>query len=66
MSENYGEIIKTYGKENIIEKIETVGKSGLAQYLPHCAVIKNARETTKTCTVFEASSKIRNNPFLKD
>ena len=63
---NYDEIIKTYKKENIIEKIETVGKPGLAHYLPHRAVIRNESETTKTRIVFDASSKIGNNPSLND
>ena len=35
-------------------------------YLPHHAVIKNERDTTKTRIVFDASSKIGNNPSLND
>ena len=66
MLANYDEIIKTCEKENIIEKIETVGKFGLVHYLPHHAVIKNERDTTKTRIVFDASSKIRNNPSLSN
>ena len=61
---NYDEIIKTYEKENI-EKIETVGKPGLMHYLPHHAVIKNERDTTKTRIVFD-TSKVGNNPSLND
>ena len=63
---NYDEIFKTYKKENIIEKIETVGKPGLVHYLPHHTVIKNERDTTRTLIVFDASSKIANNPSLND
>ena len=63
---NYDEVIKTYEKENIIEKIETVGKPDLVNFLPHYAVIKNERDTTKTGIVFDASSKIGNNPSLND
>ena len=62
---NYDEIIKTYEKENI-EKIETVGKPGSVHYLPHHVVIKNERDRTKTCIVFDASSKIGNNHSLND
>ena len=63
---NYDEVIKTYEKENIIEKIETVGKPDLVNFLPHYAVIKNERDTTKTSIVFDASSKTGNNPSLND
>ena len=66
MLANYDEIIKTCEKENIIEKIETAGKPGLVHYLPHHAVIKNERDMTKTRIVFDASSKIGNNPSLND
>ena len=54
MLANYDEIIKTYEKESIIEKIETVGKPGLVQYLPHHSVIKNERDMTKARIVFDA------------
>ena len=66
MLANYVEIIKTYEKENIIEKIETAGKPGLVHYFPYWAAIKNESETTKTRTVFDASLKAGNNPFLND
>ena len=35
-------------------------------YLSHRTMIKNVRDTTKTRTVFNASSKIQNNPSLND
>ena len=63
---NYDKIIKTCEEENIIEKIETAGKPGLVHYLPHYAVIKNERDTTKTRIVFYPSSKIKNNSSLND
>ena len=63
---NYDKIIKTYEKENIIEKIETVGKPGLEHYLPHHIVIKNENDTTKTHIVFNVSLKIGKNPSLND
>ena len=64
--ENYDKIIKTYEKENIIEKIETLGKPGVVDYLPHHTVMNNESDTTKTRTVLDASSKIGNNHFLND
>ena len=58
--------MRTYKKENIIEKIETVGKPGLVHYLPHHAMIKSECDTAKTRIVFDASSKIGNNPSLNE
>ena len=46
---NYEKIIKTYEKENIIEKIETVGKPDLVHYLPYHAVIKKERDKDFHC-----------------
>ena len=60
MLANYNKIIKTYAKENLIEKIETVGKPRLVHYFPYRAVIKDGRETTKTRIVFDTSLKIGN------
>ena len=64
MLATYEEILKTYEKEYIIEKIETGGKSGLEHYFYHHAKIKNKCETKETCIVFDASSKIGNTPSL--
>ena len=63
---NYDELIKTYKKENIIEKIETIGKPGLVHYLPHRLEIKNERETTEARILYDVSSKMGNNPSLND
>ena len=52
---NDDEISKTYEKENIIEKMETVGKPALVHYLPYRAVIKNAHEKTMTRILCDAS-----------
>ena len=49
---NYDEIIKTYEKKNILEKVETTVKSGLVHCVLHHAVIKYERETTKIRIVF--------------
>ena len=64
MLATYEEILKTYEKEYIIEKIETGGKPGLEHYFPHRAKIKNEYGKKKTCIVFDASSKIGNTPCL--
>ena len=64
MPANYNEIIKTYEKENIINKIETDEKPGSLHYIPHRAVIKNERETVKTCILFDVPSKTEKNLSL--
>ena len=46
--------------------METAAKRSLVNYLSHRTVLKSESETKKTCIVFDASSKIENNPSLKD
>ena len=59
-------LLKHTKNKTLLKKKETAGRPGLVQYLPHHAVIKNKRDTTKTRIVFDASSKIENNLFLSD
>ena len=40
MLANYDKTIKTYEKVIVIEKIETIGKPGLGDYLFYSAMIK--------------------------
>jgi hypothetical protein len=44
-------------EKGIIEKIETPEKNGLIHYLPHYAVIKPDKSTTKLRIVYDASAK---------
>ena len=67
--EEYHEIIKNYERDGIIEKVqksEVNKESGQVHYLPHRAVVKKDRLTTKIRIVFDASCKIKGVPSLND
>ena len=56
-------MIKYYWREGIVEKVpesDEYKDPGTVHCLPHQAVIKNERETTKLRIVFDAASKIKN------
>ena len=44
--------------KKILLRVYTNGEYSSVHYLRHRAIIKYVRETTKTCTVFDASSKV--------
>ena len=64
LPESYDNIIKTYLSENIVEEIE----DGETFEIVHCllcrVVIRNERDTTKICAVFDASGKPSKQPSL--
>ena len=63
----YDQIIKDCFKNNIIEEVNENEVVASTQYLPKHAVIKSDRETTKTRTVFDASTKSdKNEPSLNE
>ena len=53
----YDQIIEDYLKNNIMEEVNENEVVTSAHYLPHHAVIKSDRGTTKTRIVFDASAK---------
>ena len=58
----YNEIIKDYFCGGIVKGVPWANeykKLGREQCLPHQAVIKNEREITKPCLVFDPVSKIK-------
>ena len=63
----YDQIIKDYLKNDVIEEVNENEVATSAHYLPHHAVIKSDRETTKTHIVFNGSAKSnKNEPSLND
>ena len=52
----YDQIIKDYLENNIIEKVNENEVVTSAYYLPHHAVLKSDRKTTKTRIVFDTSA----------
>ena len=64
----YDRIINDSLSMGIIEKVplnENI-EPGTIHYLPHIAVIRSERETTKVRVVFDASSGQSNEPSLND
>ena len=67
MLHEYDQIIKDYLKNNIIEEVNENEVVTSAHSLPHHAVIKSDRETTKTRIVFDTSAKSdKNEPSFND
>ena len=62
----YNDIIQEQLKNNIVERItdeELNQQSGGFHYLPHHAVVRKERETTKVRIVFDGSAKAHNSPL---
>ena len=66
LKEQYNNILKDYEKEGIIEKVNKVCEPGTSHYLPHQAVIKENRDTSKVRIVFDGSSKQKDQPNLNE
>ncbi|KAJ0169458.1 hypothetical protein K1T71_015045 [Dendrolimus kikuchii] len=67
LKNEYKRVIKDYIEEKHLEKISDKEKeTKTSVYLPHHAVIRNDKETTKTRVVFDASCKGTNNISLND
>ncbi|XP_065658112.1 uncharacterized protein LOC136082626 [Hydra vulgaris] len=57
LKQRYQEVITSYENENIIERIYDPGEPGKVHYLPHRAVLRDDKETTKLRVVFDGSAK---------
>ena len=65
--EEYDHIIQDQLKEGIIESIQPdEAPPGTVHYLPHHAVIRRDKATTKVRVVYDASARSANSPSLND
>ena len=63
----HDDIFRNYLNEGIIEKVKDDSAiPGCVHYLPHRAVIRNDKETTKVRVVFNASAKLPKSPSLNE
>ena len=67
--ENYCRVLNEYESQGIIEKVDHIAEPGMVHYLPHRAIVKNKKETSKIRIVFNGSSYLKNelsiNEFLE-
>lgn len=68
LKKEYRNVLEDYIQQNHMEKIENREdiENPLAVYLPHHAVVREDKETTKVRVVFDASCKGVNNVSLND
>ena len=65
MKTEYDNIFKNYLNEGIIEEVKDESAiPGCVHYLPHRAVIRSDKETTKV--VFDVSAKLPKSPSLNE
>ena len=55
--QEYNEIIQSQIKADIVEKVESPGEVGVVTYLPHRAVVRDDKKSTKVRVVFDALAK---------
>ena len=68
LKQEYNQVFDNYLKDSIIKKVanDDYGVAEKTHYLPHRAVVRCDKETTKICVVFDASGKNGNEPSLND
>ena len=66
LKKEYQNILQSYEKDDIIERVSDVGIPGMVHYLPHRAVIRNDKETTKVRIVFDGSAKDKDGKSIND
>ncbi|XP_026745741.1 uncharacterized protein LOC113507087 [Trichoplusia ni] len=66
LQKEYSKVINDYIKQGHIEKVPDIENDKRAVYLPHHAVTRADKESTRTRVVFDASCKGSNNVSLND
>ena len=69
LRDDYAEVIENYIKEGIVEKVndvESYNTPGDVHYLPHRAVVKDEKTSTKVRMVCDGSARSRNQASLND
>ena len=57
LKETYKQAMQEKIERGVVERVESEGEVGNTYYMPHTAVVRDDRETTKTRIVFDASAK---------
>ena len=69
LKKNYCRVSNEYESDGIIEKVNHIAEPGEVHYLPHRAIVKNKKETSKIRILFDGSSYPKNelsiNEFLE-
>ena len=69
LNKNYCRVLDEYESQGIIEKTEHIADPAGVHYLPHRAMVKSKKETSKIRIVFDGSSYLKNelsiNEFLE-
>uniref|UniRef100_A0A1X7UQR4 DUF1758 domain-containing protein n=1 Tax=Amphimedon queenslandica TaxID=400682 RepID=A0A1X7UQR4_AMPQE len=60
----YNKVIQEQLSHGIVELASELPVGGKIHYLPHHAVIRRDKETTKVCVAYDASAQSRNKPSL--
>ena len=55
----YDDVIKQQMVANVVERVESSGEIGEVTYIPHRAVIRNDKQSTKLRVVYDCSAKSR-------
>ena len=63
---HYSDIFQEQFQAGIIEELHDVGECGNVTYLPHREVVKDQSFTTKVWIVFDASARLKQQPYLND
>ena len=64
--DKYNEVIQDYMAQDIVEPVENNETNGPVYYLPHHAVLKEEKATTKLRVVFDASSHEKDSQSLNE